>query len=118
MNIQEIDFKPLFQWINLNLGTSAKFAINLEGKRPRIVNVDNLYNNSGIFQSVIKDVTVDFFCFDFKEETGNLWGNVSLNYESWSGGSNGMEIGNVWFNPETGWTFESSKERFEKYNQQ
>lgn len=117
MNIQSIDFKPLFQWINLNLGTSAKFAINLEGKRPTIVNVDNLYNNSGIFQSVIKDVTVDFFNFDFKEETGNLWATVSLSYESWAGGSNGMKIGTCWFKPETGWTFESCKERAEKYNQ-
>lgn len=118
MNIQSIDFKPLFQWINLNLGTTAKFAINLEDKRPRIVNVDNLWNDSGIFQSVIKEVTVDFFNFDFKEETGNLWATIYLNYESWKGGSNGMQLGTCWFNPETGWTFESWKERFNKYNQQ
>jgi len=118
MNIQEIDFKPLFTWINESLKINAIFGINLEGKRPTIVNGDNLWNDSGIFQSVIKDVTVDFFNFHFEPETGKLWGTIYLGYESWSGGSNGMQIGNVWFNPETGWTFETSKERFNKYNQQ
>lgn len=118
MNIQEIDFQPLFQWINQCLGTTAQFSINLEGKRPTIVNGDNLWNDSGIFQGVIKEVEVSFFNFEFIEEIGNLWATVNLSYESWSGGSNGMKIGTCWFNPETGWTFESSKERFNKYNQQ
>lgn len=116
MKIQEINYKPLFQWINKCLGINADFAIRLEGKRPQIVNVDNLWGNSGIFQSVIKIVEVDFFNFNFNEETGNLWATVSLSYESWSGGSNGMQIGTCWFNPETGWTFESSKERSKKNN--
>ncbi len=111
MTVQEIDFQPLFQWINESLKINAIFSINLEGKRPTIVNGDNLWNDSGIFKSVIKDVTVDFFNFDFKEESGELWATVYLNYESWSGGSNGMQIGTVWFNTEIGWTFESCKER-------
>ena len=117
MNIQDINFKPLFQWINTCLGTQATFAINLDSKRPKIVTVTNLFNHSGIFQSVINNVTVDFFNFNYTDE-GNIWATVNLSYESWSGGSNGMQIGTCWFNPETGWTFESSKERFKKYNDQ
>lgn len=104
MKISEINFQPLFQWINTALGTSAKFAINLEGK-PTIVNVNNLYNDSGIFKAVIKEVSVDFFNFEFKEETGNLWATIYLNYESRLGGSNGMQIGTCWFNPLAGWRF-------------
>lgn len=118
MNIQEIDFQPLFQWINNTLQTNQDFKISFEGNRPMICRTDrSLYHNHiGIFQSVIKDAAVDFFNFDFKEETGNLWATVYLSYESWSGGSNGMQIGTCWFNPETGWKFESCKERFEKFN--
>jgi len=119
MNISEINFNPLFQWINETLQTSQDFEISFEGKRPSLKVDRSLYrNHTGIFQSVIKDITVDFFNFNFNEVDGKLWANVYLNYESWSGGSNGMEIGNVWFNPEEGWTFESCKERFNKYNQQ
>jgi hypothetical protein len=116
MNIQEIDFQPLFQWINKCLGTNADFQMSFEGKRPKIVNVDNIWENAGIFQSVINEVNVDFFNFNFDEETETLWATVSLSYESWSGGSNGMQIGTCCFNPTEGWTFESCKERFEKYN--
>lgn len=115
MNIQEIDFQPLFIWINKTLQTSQDFEISFEGKRPSLKVGRSLYHNdSGIFKSVIKDVYVDFFNFDFKEETGNLWATVYIGYESWSGGSNGMQIGNVWFDPQEGWTFESCKERAEK----
>ena len=106
---------PIRTPINQCLGTNAKFAIRLEGKRPTIVNVDNLYNESAIFKSVIKEVNVDFFNYEYKD--GNLWATICLNYQSWSGGSNGMQIGTVWFNAETGWTFESCKEVFEKNNQ-
>ena len=109
MNIQEIDFQPLFQWINNQLGINVKFTINFEGKRPKIVCPD-LYNQSGIFMSVIKEVEVDFFNFNFNAETGNLWATVYLGYKSWSGGSNGMQIGSCCFNPETGWTFESERQ--------
>lgn len=116
MNISEINFQPLFHWINESLKINAKFAINLEGKRPTIVNVDNLWNDSGIFQGVIKEVTVDFFNFNFNEADGTLWATVNLSYKSWSGGSNGMQIVNAWFIPEKGWTFESCKETFKKFN--
>ena len=118
MNIQEIDFQPLFQWINQCLGINAIFSINLEGKRPTIVNGDNLWNDSGIFQSVIKEVEVGFFNFSFNEADGTLWATVNLSYESWSGGSNGMQIGTCWYSEASGWTFESSKDQFKKYNQQ
>lgn len=115
MTIQEIDFQPLFQWINKTLQTSQDFEISFEGKRPSLKVGRSLYHNHcGIFQSVIKEVTVDLFNFEFIEEIGNLWATVYLNYESWSGGSNGMQIGTCWFNPETGWTFESCKERADK----
>ena len=114
MNIQEIDFQPLFQWINKTLQTSQDFEISFEGKRPRIV-CENLQHDSGIFKAVIKEVSVDFFNFHFEPETGKIWATVYLNYESWSGGSNGMQIGNCWFNPEEGWTFESCKERHQKH---
>ena len=117
MNITEVNFKPLFQWINKNLGTNAHFQISFEGKRPTIVCGNNLYNESAIFKAVIQEVKVDFFNFSYDETTGKLWATISLNYESWSGGSNGMQIGMCWFNPEEGWTFESCKERFEKNNQ-
>ena len=116
MIIRELDFQPLFQWINENLGTNADFTIRLEGKRPQIVNIDNLWNDSGIFQSVIKEVEVGFFNYNY--EDGKLWATIGLSYGSWSGGSNGMQIGTCWFNPETGWKFESCKERAKKNNQQ
>lgn len=48
-----------------------------------------------------------FFNFRFDEETG-LWATIYLSYESWSGGTNGMKIGTVWYN-ETGWTFEQEQ---------
>lgn len=118
MNIQEINFKPLFQWIKLTLGTDGDFFISFEGKRPRIVNENYLYAVSGIFKAVVKEVSIDFFNFEFNPETTKLWGTVYLNYESWSGGSNGMQIGTCWYSEASGWTFESSKERFQKYNQQ
>lgn len=114
MNIQEIDFQPLFTWINNQLNTNIEFSINFEGKRPKIV-CPNLFNQSGIFMSVIKEVEVDFFNFNFNEETGNLWATVYLNYESWSSGSNGMHIGSCWFNPETGWMLESERQYTEHF---
>lgn len=117
MNIQEIDFKPLFQWINQSIGLNAIFHMGFkDGCRPWIVNGDNLWNDSGIFQSVIKNVKVDFFNFEYNEETGSLWATVNINFESWTQGSNGIQIGTCWFNPEEGWTFESCKERFKKFN--
>lgn len=119
MNIQEIDFQPLFKWINKILQTSQDFQISFEGERPSLKTGRSLYHgHSGIFKAAVKGVNVSFFNFEFYEQTGNLWATISLYYESWSGGSNSMQIGTCWFNPETGWEFESSKDRFEKYNQE
>ncbi len=111
-----IDWYLLFRWINWNLfklNHAEGFSIDLTGKRPKIV-CENLQSQSGIFSAVIKEVTVGFFNFEQNKE-GGFWCNVFLQYESWSGGHNGMEIGNVWYHADKGWKFESAKERHEKY---
>lgn len=112
-NFSNVDFQPLFDWINTKIGQDIELSIDLSNsKRPNIV-CPNIQNWAGIFSAVVREVTINFFSFG-KTEDG-LWGTISMNYESWNGGSNGMIIGNVWFSTESGWKFESAKERFKKY---
>ncbi len=108
MNIQSIDFQPLFQWINETLGTNdIPFSVNLSGRRPSIVS-PNLVEYSGVFKACYSIVTVDFFNFN-SNETGEIWATIYLNYEHKTRGSNGSQIGTCWYNPVDGWTFENVK---------
>lgn len=95
-----LNWQPLFDWINEKLTIDVKFHIDLSGKRPRIVS-PNLVNESGIFRAVCKEVEVGIFSFGYTENIGDnkrgFWASVYLFYESNSGGSNGMEIGHVWY---------------------
>lgn len=108
--IKEINFEPLFVWINNQIGQNIPFEIRLNGKRPEIV-CPNLFEFSGIFASVIKEASINFFNYQHTEN--GIWGTISLSYESWSGGSSGMLMGNVWCDNDGNWTFESYRDRFQ-----
>lgn len=110
--VQDILFSEFFRWLNQEMNLDLPWTIRFNGnKRPTIL-YPNLVDHAGIFAAAVKEVEVYFFGFSFDENTGKFWASVSLTYTSWTGGSNGMEIGNIWFSPEEGWKFESAKERF------
>lgn len=109
MNYENINWSPLFYWINTRIHLDVSFTITFSGKRPTIY-CSNLVDQSGIFSAVVKEVDIDFFNFGKTEE--GFWGTIALNYTAWSGGSNGMMLGNFWYNSESdSWTFETCKER-------
>lgn len=87
-------------------------------KKPKIV-CPNLFSNAGIFKAIFKKVTVDFFGFwEIKDENGEVVGfsaNVNLWYEQWNGGTNGSNIGTVWFDSGK-WKFESERVKFEIFS--
>lgn len=104
-----IDWTPLVDWINATLGVDVEIYVDLSGKRPQIL-CPNLVGDSGIFSAVVREVSVGFFNFDGNAD--NFWGTISLFYQSWNSGSNGMKVGDVWYNCTTKeWTFETSKDR-------
>ena len=108
-----IDWTPMFDSINNVLGTSIEFSIDFSEKRPTIV-CPNLTEQSGIFAAVVREVEVSFFNFSGNSE--NFWGTLYLCYRSWSGGTNGMQFGDVWYDCATKeWKFESSKVRTLSY---
>jgi hypothetical protein len=110
-----IDWQPLFDWINSQTNTDVKFDIDLSGRRPEIVS-PNIVEHCGAFASVCETVEVQFFGLGM-DELG-FASTVSLRYMSWSGGSNGMNIGDVYYSHEfKKWNFESTKERTLKYRQ-
>ena len=113
-NVQDILFFEFFRWLNSELNLDLNWSIKFnDNKRPTLIS-PNLVDHAGIFALAVQEVEVDLFGFNFDETTGQFWASVSLTYKSFSGGSNGMEIGNIWYNPESGWTFESAKQRFMK----
>jgi hypothetical protein len=102
-----VDWQPMFDFINHVLGTSIDFSIDFSEKRPNIV-CPNLTEQSGIFAAVVREVEVSFFNFSGNSE--NFWGTLYLCYQSWSGGSNGMTFGSVWYDCVTKeWKFESTR---------
>lgn len=116
MKPQDINWNPLFAWINQTLGTEVEFSMDFSGKRPTIV-CPNLFNNAGIFKTAFKEIEVGFFGFwETKNENNEVIGFsgcVNLFYRHWGGGSNGAEIGMFWF--EDGkWKFESERVRYSK----
>ncbi len=117
MNYSEVNWKQLFAWLNEVLGTNVEFQIDLSGKRPQIVS-PNLFGDSGIFKAVVSEIEVGFFGFwetkDENDQVVGFSGTVNLSYQAWSRGSNGMEVGNVWYKSGK-WTFESSRVKSQQY---
>jgi len=114
MNYENINWQPLFDWINKCIHLEVEFSVEFNGRKPHI-NCSNLVDQSGIFSAVIQEAEIDFF--NFEKTAKEFWGTISLNYRSWSGGSNGMLIGNVWYNSESDtWEFETYKERSLRIN--
>lgn len=119
-----IDWQPLFDWINSQVYVgdcyldpvskqitcdSIKFDIDLSGRRPEIVS-PNIVEHCGAFASVCETVEVQFFGLGI-DELG-FAATVSLRYTSWGGGSNGMNIGDVYYNHQfKQWDFTSTKKR-------
>lgn len=109
MNYNNVNWQPLFDWINKCIHLDVSFSITFDGKRPTI-HCSNLADQSGIFSAVISKAEIDFF--NFGKTDDGFWGTIALDYESWNGGSNGMLIGNVWYNThKSSWKFETCKER-------
>ncbi len=100
MELSQIDYQPLFTWINKELRTCAKFEIDLKGRRLGIIS-PNLVENSGLFAGAFSQVTVDIFNFT-KMESG-FWGTVCVSYETFKGGSNGVVFGEFEWNEVLGW---------------
>ncbi len=113
MKPQDINWDPLFAWINQTLGTEVEMSMNFSGKKPRIV-CPNLYTEAAIFKAAVKQIEVDFFGFwEIKDDDDviiGFSGNVYLWYEHWNIGSNGAEIGTFWFESMI-WKFESTRVR-------
>lgn len=113
---EQIDFQPLINWIQEQLGVTFPMVITYkEGMRTPTIETPNLQPHSGIFASVVRDVVVQFFNFNYNENENTLWGTIYLTYNAWSRGSNGMQIGSCWWNPNDGWKFETEKGNYEKY---
>ena len=110
-----IDWQPLFDWINSQTNTDIKFDIDLTGRRPKIVS-PNIVEHCGAFASVCEIVEVQFFGLNIDEF--GFAATVQLSYMSWSGGTNGMNIGEVYYNHEfKQWDFVSAKMRTLTYRQ-
>lgn len=105
-------FEPLFDWINAELNLKVNFEIKYNGKRPEIISPD-LRDKSGIFSAVFREVAVGIF--NFGETDNGFWGTVSIQYKSWSGGSNGSLIGTFWYTDGGTWEFQTCKDRTLKF---
>ena len=109
MDYSKINFQPLFDWINTKIHAEVEFGIDITGKRPEIVS-PNIVDYCGAFASVCESVEVGFFNFQVSKD--GFWATVYLNYQSWSGGSNGMQIGDVYYDcANEQWDFVSTKQR-------
>lgn len=110
-----IDFVPLCKRLDTLLGVEGAYIL-WDGKRPMI---HTPQFDCGVFFEAVRKCDVQFFNFSFDAEKKTLWGNIHLNYESYSGGCNGMLIMSVWYNYNTaGWTMETEKERVAKYQRE
>lgn len=110
-----IDWQPLFDWINSQIQADIKFDIDLTDRRPELVS-PNIVEHAGVFASVCETVEVQFSGLGM-DELG-FAATVSLRYMSWSGGSNGMNIGDVYYNHQfKQWDFTSTKMRTLTYRQ-
>lgn len=109
------NFTDLLEFLTTTFG-DKNFQITFEenSRRPAITH-DSLMDSVGIFSNVIKSVDVCFFNFG-KTETG-FWGTLCISYNSFSGGSNAMTAGTVWYDAATEkWTIETELQKFNKYN--
>lgn len=100
MQISEINFTPLIS--ELYSKFEVLFQVDTSGKRPRLVH-PSIMDQCGIFQMLLKEVSVDFFNFG-QADTG-YWMTVYVNYEHLDGGSNGMKLMTAWVNEHNVWTF-------------
>jgi hypothetical protein len=85
----------------------VQIAVNEHG-RPTIQHAD-IMDQVGCFGNVIAKASIDFFNYSRPSgDNNNFWGTVYLNYESFGGGSNGMQILSCWYN-DGQWKIEPTK---------
>lgn len=107
MELSQINYQPLFTWINKELNTDVEFKIDLSGRRLETIS-PNLVENSGLFAAAFSQVTVDIFNYTPLEN--GYWGTVCVSYKTFKGGSNGVVFGEFEWNDVAGWKVVSYKD--------
>lgn len=112
MNFRTIDYTPLFDHIRqvLNLPPTVVLGMDIQpdSARPEFIS-PNIVDYCGAFSAVCKWVEVQRFGFSIgygkDVNQPQMWFGVCLRYGSNSGGTNGVNIFDAYYNEDEGWSF-------------
>tara|TARA_R110000868_G_scaffold12456_7_gene59519 strand:+ start:1643 stop:1984 length:342 start_codon:yes stop_codon:yes gene_type:complete len=100
MELSEINYQPLFDWINKSLNTDCEFKIDIFNRQFGILS-PNLTEYSEILNVTYNWVSVDIFNFSVLDN--GFSGRLCMRFTSWTGGKNSVLIGEWEFNEVAGW---------------
>ena len=109
----EIDIKPLEEALskrfNLPIQLTMTIGKSRFGNERVSIESQNLKDHAGIMSSIYEELRITDFGSEFfdSEEGKKLWMGINFSFRYLSGGSNGTNIGNCWYNLEKNtWMFE------------